>query len=740
MSASPSPVVLPASHDGRVQFRARILRRIFHNEQNGYTVLSVLPGKGGEVIVVCNTPLAPLEGEAVHVQGTWTMHKGNKQFKADSIEVEVDRSDSGMIAWLHVQSKAKRLEGVGKTTIMRVSKLFRGRVSEVIANVDAMVAGGLQPAKAKVIAKAWLAVQGYAEFSSSMLELGFTTKQIKAAEDVYGLAALRVARETPWDLCQEVDGIGFLTCDKIAVRAGLDLTCDDRLLAGLGWVLHEKLVQNGHSGVPLDYLAYHAARLLSVSRALVDRACSTFVDGKNIILDESVGLVYGRVLLEAEKKVATRLVRLRDAGQGSATAPEAEQALLEAEKDMGLTLDRKGGQFEAAMMALTEPVSVITGGPGTGKSTIQKVVVSALQKLGRTIIRGAPTGRAAKRLAETSARTASTIHRMLEFDTSKNDFNRNETRPLGESVVIVDEFSMVDLRLAACLLAAVRLGTTLIMVGDFDQLPSVGPGQVLRDIIESGEIPVSCLTVVRRQVAGSGIALAASRVRDGIAPWEGEELLADDFRIVERDDDSIRQTILSLIASSEQEGISPIRDIQVLAAMHKGDAGVESLNVSIKDMLNPVVEGDGRSIQMGYRWFTVGDRVMKVKNDYKKGVQNGEVGVVTAVGKSDKEKPYSWVIAEYGGTVAEYVINDIENVVLAYAATVHKSQGCEFPLVIVSCPSMHSRMLSRNLLYTAMTRARRRCILVGMHDTIESSAAMEDAFKRFSALRQRLQA
>ena len=715
--------------------RGKVLHRIFHNAENGYTVLSVHADRLGDIEVVCSTPMPPSKGEVIIAEGAWVTYKGKQQLKASAVRTEVDRTDAGVISWL----KSQNIRGVGETTRKRLGIIFRGRLHDVVDNADSLTAGGIARSKAELIAQAWSRNRGRAEFISRMMGFGFTAKQVVAVEEIFGESAVNVAETNPWEFCREVDGIGFLTCDRIAERAGLDMTCDERVLAGLGWVLHDNLVHNGHCGVPREYLEFHASRLLKVPRDIINRVCNEFIDGRNIVSDETAGLVYGRVLLEAEQKVAARLLNLRDRSTGACGAAEAEEALLAAETEMGLTLDRAGGQFRAALAALTEPVLVITGGPGTGKSTIQKVVVNALEKLGKTVSLAAPTGRAAKRLSETSGRDAGTIHRLLEFDHTSGDFKRQETRPLGTNVTIIDEFSMVDVRLASCLLSAVRMGTAFIMVGDFDQLPSVGPGQVLRDIIESDSIPVSRLTVVRRQVAGSGIALAAGRVREGLAPWEGDEEPAADFRVIEREDEDITATILRMLRSSTEEGFRAISDIQVLAAMKKGETGVEALNIQIKDLVNPVITDDNRSIRMGTRWFTVNDRVMQIRNDYKKGVHNGEVGSVVAVGKGIGDNTAKqWVKADYGGVETVYDMEDIDDMVLAYAATVHKSQGCEFPSVIVACASAHRRMLSRNLLYTAMTRARTRCSLVGARETIRRAAATEDTFRRFTALKQRL--
>lgn len=720
--------------EGNLTLKAKVVKCIFHNDKNGYTVLAVRNRDIGDAIIAYNTPMPALDGDAIIAEGAWGEYKGKTQFKATVLRTEVDLSDSGLVAWL----KNQKLPGIGPRTILRLSTLFRGRMADVIGTAEAMsVAIGLP--KARIIAKAYSENSQRANYVAEMMKLGFTAKQVIAIDEEYGDTGLTVARTDPWDISRRIDGIGFPTCDHIAERAGMDMRCEARLIGGLKWVLGDKLVQNGHCGVPEEYLRHHTARLLEVPRENVDSIYARFLAATpSVVFDAFSGLVYPVPVLEAEKTIANRLLRLVERGHGAApSVAMATEAIHAAEAALGMTLDREGGQFEAALAALTEGVLVITGGPGTGKSTIQQIVVRALESLGKSVMLAAPTGRAAKRLSDTSGKEAVTIHRLLEFNPESGQFNRNETRPLKTDVVIVDEFSMTDVRIGASLLRAVALGTSFIMVGDYDQLPSVGPGQVLRDIITSDAVPVTRLTKVRRQATGSGIALAAARVREGLSPWEGEGEMPDDFRVVTASESSMAEIILNLVSDMEADNYRPREDVQVLASMRKGDAGVENLNLLLKDRLNPVVPHDGRSVRMGYRWFTVGDRVMQIRNDYNKGVYNGEVGEVSSVEQAEDGKPLLRV--NFGTMTAAYKTSEeADDVVLAYAATVHKSQGCEFPVVIVACPEAHRRMLSRNLIYTAMTRARTRCILVGSRSVIARAAATEDAFSRFTALEKRL--
>lgn len=718
-----------------------ITKRIFYSPESGYAVYAVdFDGrKNGDVLQVTST-VVPTVKEKIIARGKWSTYKGKTQFKAETIQLEVDRTAKGIREWL----KGSSAKGIGKSTRDKLVRIFGDRLPDVIGSVDLMVTGlvadgtSLKKAEkiANEVAQAWNMNSDQPLLVSALAGFGLKPKQIQRVIEIYGASAKRVAETNPWEFT-DIEGIGFPTADAIANAAKLDMTCDTRLQAGLAWVLHDNLSQNGHCGVPPEFLVQNAARLLSVSQKLIETAMESFVDDKRIIYDPEVGLVYGSILLEAEKNVARRIARLIRKGNQVSQA-EAGAAILFAEKELGVKLDREGGQFEAALAALCNPVCIITGGPGTGKSTTQGVIVRALAEMGRQVELGAPTGRAAKRLSETSNQEARTLHRVLEYDVTTMGFRRDAIRPLGCDVLIVDEFSMVDVRMASSTLSAIKNGSSLIIVGDFDQLPSVGPGQVLRDMVESGVIPLVRLTRVRRQVAGSGIAIAAQRIKDGLAPEEEEGVTG--FRIVEKSDTLVAEEVLNYLRYIlPEEGFDPLRDVQVLASMRRGEAGVESLNQAIKATLNPAFD-DQYSVTMLGKPFTVHDRVMQTKNDYKRGVNNGEVGTIVEVGYDIPERKKSpFLTVDFGGSVVRYIPEDVENLSLAYAATVHKSQGCEFPVVIIVAPTEHTFMLNRNLLYTGVTRAKTDCVLIGSKRTIARAAEKEGSIFRYTGLLYRLQ-
>jgi exodeoxyribonuclease V alpha subunit len=457
-----------------------------------------------------------------------------------------------------------------------------------------------------------------------------------------------------------------------------------------------------------------------------------------VVNDEFTGLVYPMPLLASETALARILLEARDdPARRCPSVEKAEAAIDKACRELEVRLDKD--QRRAAVTALSSRVCVITGGPGTGKSTTQRVILKALTNCGFKVGMAAPTGRAAKRLSEASDGAAQTVHRLLAWNPSTQEFSYNEENPLEFDWIIVDEFSMVDLRIAASLLRAVAPHACLTIVGDVDQLPSVSAGQVLRDLIESGVLPVVRLQTIHRQKGNSGIIIAAHRINRGEMPL-GEEMEGTtgfDVWELERNQEII-QAILDLLRRDlPMRGYDPMLDVQVLAPRRTGDIGVETLNKIIKTAMNPAL-ADGRSTKIRGRSFTIGDRVMQLRNDYQKGVYNGEIGIVSWVGQTDDERPEPTIGVDYSGWEAQYTAQDIDDLDLSWAATIHKSQGCEIPVAIVLCCKAHWNMLSRNLLYTAVTRAKTECIVLGGMDAIQRAVSVAESSRRYTGLKKRL--
>jgi exodeoxyribonuclease V alpha subunit len=446
----------------------------------------------------------------------------------------------------------------------------------------------------------------------------------------------------------------------------------------------------------------------------------------------------------AEKNLVNRIENLMEQGDYIDEA-DARAAIEEVIVELGVKRDES--QVNAAIMAICNPVSIITGGPGTGKSTTQKIIVTALRRLSRTLMAAAPTGRAAKRLTEVSGMDASTCHRLLSFDARAGGFLHSASNPFKIDRLIVDEFSMVDIKIASAFFDAIKPTAGITIVGDVDQLPSVGQGQVLRDMIESGRIPTTRLQTVHRQSGDSGIVIAASMINRGEYPdidgknIDGFELI-DNFNGSYQDRNSeaaIRKTVVDLMAERlPAMGFNPLDDVQVLTPMRITDLGINVLNDDLKNRMNPMTEENG--VNLGTQDDSVGDRVMHVRNDYEKSVFNGEVGFVDYIGEKINENgsKEQFIKVDYSGHFAFYKRSDISDIIPAWAATVHKSQGCEFPVAIIVCSNAHKRMLTRNLIYTAVTRAKKLCIVVGNRAALEHAVATADTSRRFTGLRQML--
>ncbi|MBU1741183.1 MAG: AAA family ATPase, partial [Proteobacteria bacterium] len=520
----------------------------------------------------------------------------------------------------------------------------------------------------------------------------------------------------------------FATADRMAREMGLAVDAEPRLRAGVLFVL-ESQTEEGHVFVWRDELLDAAGRVLDVDQRLVETAMDDLAAAKEIEITPAGDrtAIYPSWLARCERELAWRLLARLDE-EGSDPPRKAEWA---AARD-SLALTMAPAQERAVAAAVSRPVVVITGGPGTGKTTIVRAVTAILGKRRQKFVLAAPTGRAAKRLAELTKHPASTVHRLLEFDPQQGRFNRDERHPLAAEVVIVDEASMLDLWLANALVKAVAPGSRLVLVGDVDQLPSVGPGAVLREILASGQVESVYLSEIHRQAARGRLIPGAHAVNQGRSPefHQGPDL--GDLYFIERDDPAeAAQVIEDLVARRIPRGfdLDPFKDVQVLSPMHKGEVGTESLNRRLQARLNP----ERRGIERGAFRFARGDKVMCVKNDYDRGVFNGELGRVTAV---DLEEDA--LIVDFDGRRVLYEALDLDALTLAYAVTVHKSQGSEFPAVVVPVMNSHFVMLRRNLLYTALTRAKRLCVLVGTRSALTRAVKTTDERRRNTFLARRL--
>lgn len=684
----------------------------------------------------------PEKHEKLVARGKWVNYKGEKSFKATIMFPEIPRGAEGAVTWL----KISKIEGVGKATIDKLAKGFGDRLPEAMESAAEM-ATIIKPLLAQRIEAAYTSMIGQPKLVRYLGDFGLKEALIQKITNRFGAASMKIVSENPWRLAEAINGIGFTLSDKIGRRAGLDMQCEARLKAGLRYVLNLKTIKDGHCGLTREFLVESARELLQVAPSFIEPVVDLVIAERDAVFDEVVGLIYPATLHKAERSLADRLLTIMAKGDQT-SEPAAREAVEAAIVQLGVSRDES--QVEAAMMAVMNPVSIITGGPGTGKSTTQRIIVAAFDKLNKSVVLAAPTGRAAKRLAEVTGKEASTCHRLLSFSAEKGDFLFDRTNPFPQTRFIVDEFSMIDVKLGSSFLDAIKDRGGITIVGDVDQLPSVGAGQVLKDMIDSGAIPVVRLRTIHRQSGDSGIVVAAQRINTGAKPVEdGEKLNGFYMKVTfpqyeEGDLDMVRDVVDFMSRRLPNSGYNPVDDIQVLSSQKKGPTGVANLNAMLKAALNPgteettvVFKGSGEQRELRY---SIGDRVMHVRNDYVKKVYNGEVGIVVGTGirKREDGKEETYVKVDYSGHAAYYSQEDCSDITMAWASTVHKSQGCEFPVVIFVCPIAHRRMLNRNLFYTAVTRAKKVCIVIGNDAAVTHAVKTEDLDKRGTGLAKRL--
>ncbi len=588
---------------------------------------------------------------------------------------------------------------------------------------------GLGQKRVEQVRRAWQSQQQVHQIMVFLQGHGISATYAVKIYKTYGANAIEVLKNNPYRLAEDIWGIGFKTADDIARTVGIAADDPRRARAGLLFILGEG-ANDGHCFLPRSALLEKGRDLLGIEPALLEKQIPQLVIDERVAVDQDN--VYLARLYYAEQGTAQNLMAIY-----GGVAPPAEfdidQAIAAIGKGSGITLAEE--QIGAIKTALQNKVAVITGGPGTGKSTILKAVITILERQGRVIKLAAPTGRAAKRLSEATGREAKTIHRLLEFDPSTFGFRFNGENPLQADYVVVDEISMMDISLANALLKAVPMAASLLLVGDADQLPSVGPGNVLRDIIDSQRFPVVRLTKIFRQGPGSLISLNAAHINRGepldmLPHYKGEK----DFYFIQRDTpEQIEEEVVSLCAGrlTKKYGFDPLRDIQVLSPMRKGIIGADNLNRRLQETLNPGKPG----LTSGGWQLCIGDKVMQVRNNYDKDVFNGDLGYVT-----DCDKENETISLNFDGKMIIYELSGLNELELAYAVTVHKSQGSEFPCIILPLHTTHYPLLQRNLIYTGITRGKKLVVVVGSKKALAIAVRNNKVVHRYTGLNERLKA
>jgi exodeoxyribonuclease V alpha subunit len=689
--------------------QANVQRVRFHNSESGWTVLVALREDTHELVTIVGVFPEVQEGEPIVAAGEWRQDKRfGRQFHADSVSIVVPTSREGIERYLaagHVKGiragLAKKLVARFGTDLLRVIDEEPNRLREV---------PGLGAKTLEKITGSWNEQRGVRSLMVFLAQHGLGGGRAFRIHKHYGDRAIAAIRENPYRLSHEVRGIGFKTADAIARGLGYDLSSPFRLLAGLRHVV-ESAREGGHCGIPADEALVETTKLLGVEEGLVEVAIATAIEMRIVIAEDVSGR---RVLFEpslhaAESRIADVLLRL------SGEAPpwsgiDRDKAIAAAEADSAIVLDPT--QRVAIGVVLTSKAAVITGGPGVGKTTLVNALVAVLQSAELKVLLAAPTGRAAKRLAESTDRPAVTLHRLLEMSPESGHFQRNEENPLECDVLIVDEASMVDVALLDAVLRALPADAAIVLVGDADQLPSIGPGQVLHDILASGRVPSVRLTEIHRQAAGSDIIANAHRINRGEHPHFGVAGVASDMFLFKAPAPEVAvRRVVELVTERipRQFGLKALRDVQVLAPMRNGSAGVNLLNRELQRAINSPERHAARVERPNDVFFAPGDKVMQIENNYDKSVFNGDVGVMASV---DMEEELFTV--DFGAElIVDYSFDEADQLTLAYATTIHKSQGSEYPAVVVVLMPQHSIMLRRNLLYTAVTRGRKLVVVVG---------------------------
>lgn len=716
---------------GEQRVDAKVVSTVFHNKDTRYTVLRVqMPGEPGLSTWVGRSGGVD-EGAQVSAAGEWAYHPTHgRQFAFTRLIAKAPTTVPGIVRRL------ERYPGLGADKAEKIVAKFGLDTLTILDKQPRRLleVEGVGPKTLEKLLAFHEARNGpVVEVENALIELDVPPFLAQAIVDRYQDQSLQVMRERPYRLAREVRGIGFLTADKIARALGVDLESDDRVDAGLLYTL-EQAESDGHCALPEPVLVQKAGGILELPHDRILDGVTRLVAANDLVRDERPGattLYYPPRHYDAELNVARVLVDL-----SLGTTDRARW------RSIVMPSDLSPGQA-AAVAAITDAgLVVLTGGPGTGKSTVTRQIIETALANGSELLLAAPTGRAAKRLAEATGHKATTIHRLLEIQGNTGQFGFDAHNPLPPGLVVIDEASMLDLPLAEALLSALTPEHRLLLVGDADQLPSVGPGNVLRDVIAAAEredspIPVVRLTQIFRQAEGSTIVVGAHDILNGRVPQSDKRNDGEFYVVPARDAERAHELVVKAVTERipQAYGLNPRTDIQVLCPMHKGRAGTEAFNLALQahhtqGQPELVLNLPGRSQP---RVFRVGDRVMQIRNDHERGVFNGDIGWVTAV-FSDTQS----LVVEIDGTPVNYDVKQLAALQLAYAVSIHKSQGSEFPAVVIPLLGEHHVMLRRNLLYTAVTRARRLCLIVGDPRAVTQAVHRGDAARRFTGLADRI--
>jgi exodeoxyribonuclease V alpha subunit len=708
-----------------MEYLSGVVERItYENEENGFSVIKIKSKGFSDLVTVVGNLAAVNIGSIVRLKGQWKVDsKYGRQFVAQDYRETMPATIAGIEKYLG----SGLIKGIGPVYAKRIVSHFKEETLRILEEQgDRLIeVEGIGHKRLEMIKKAW---QEQKEIKNIMLFLqsnGVSTAYAVKIYKTYGNESIDIVKANPYRLADDIWGIGFKTADKIAGQLGFARDSLERCRSGIIYVLNE-LSNEGHCYATREQLLDEAEKMLELEKPLLAETLDRMIAEKTVIADED-NAVFLPPFYHSEFGTAKRIKEILAVKSPYQTL-DVQDVIEAVEQEEGILYDEV--QREAVRTAAAAKFMVLTGGPGTGKTTTTLAVIKVFQRLGASVLLAAPTGRAAKRMSESTGMEAKTIHRLLEYKPPEG-YKRNAENPLECDVLIIDETSMVDIILMYNLLKAVADKTIVILVGDVDQLPSVGAGNVLQDIIASGIVNVVRLTKIFRQAQGSAIITNAHKINRGEFPQLKGGKSSDFFFIEEEDPAKVGQIIRELCAKRlpAYYKVDPIKDIQVLCPMQRGETGAHNLNMVLQDALNK----SEVSIRYGGTVFKLGDKVMQIKNNYDKNVFNGDIGNITHI---DNEE--SRLVINFDGDIVEYDATELDQVVLAYATTVHKSQGSEYKIVVAPFTIQHYMMLKRNLLYTCITRAKKLMILVGTKKAVGMAVSNNNSIRRNTKLTERL--